>query len=88
MLELEFNRKGLESPGLGVLLESLGDQSVASPLCCRTCMKKKRGLFVCLGLALFPLLRSVLKEGLRQVLLKHGSLKIPLSTLEILLYFL
>ena len=86
MLEVEFNRKGLESPGLGVLLESFGDQSVASLLCSRICVKKE-WVFFGFELGFFPPLRSVPKEGLGQILLKRGSLKIPLSTLEILLYF-
>lgn len=82
MLEVEFNRKGLKNPGLGVLLESLGLQHVASLLSSRICMKKKCFSVLVFGLVCSPPLRSETSRGFAKILLDGGSLKIPLSTLR------
>lgn len=68
MLEVEFNRKGLKSPGLGVLLESLGVQSVASLLSSRICMKRKCFSVLVFGLFFFfsPPLRPESNRGLQR----------------------
>lgn len=81
MLEVEFNRKGLKSAGLGVLLESLGVQSVAFLLFSRICMKRKCfSVLACVPPC--PILGSETKKGLAKILLNRVSLKIPLSTLR------
>lgn len=71
MLEVEFNRKGLESSRLGVLLEHLGDEDVASLLCSRIYVKKKNvsvvlfffSFFLRVQAGFLPLPRSVLEES-------------------------
>lgn len=77
MLKVEFNGRALESSGLGCCLgvwEILG--------------KEILGLFICFGLGFFPPpLMSVSEEGDGQVLVKLGSVKISLSTFEILGFF-
>lgn len=83
MLEVEFNRKGLKSPGLGVLLESLRVQSVASLLSSRISIKKKCFSVLVFGLVFcFPPLRSETNRGSAKILLNGGSIKIPFSALR------
>lgn len=82
MLGVEFNRKGLKSPGFGVLLESLGVQSVASLLSSRFCMKNKRFSVLVLGLVFFPPHSGLKPTAVLKILLNGWILKNPTQHLE------